>query len=425
MDERERELRATLPDSTTARRSRDCAGRERQRRSARPSCASSRSGDTRASDPRRCSPPPESGLLLTGAGMEQFIPYFLGQAEPPFTRATSVQKCFRANDIENVGRHRPAPHAVRDARQLLVRGLLQGGVVRVGPRARHAGVRDRPRPPVDDGVRRRRRGGRHLEETWGSRRTGSCVAARLTTTGGRTPPARRAVLGDLRRPRIALRPRGRPRGRRGSLLRDLEPRVHAAPGRRRRARCSASSPNKNIDTGSSVERVAMVLQDKGELLRDRPVRPAARGGAVPVGQATTAPTSSTTWRSGSSASTRERRRSWWPTGSSRRTRGAGTSCGGCSAVWSRASRRLGVAARGASVRSWRVVVDGFGDAYPGAPREPRVHRGGARLGGGSLLGDPASGDGAVRRCAGPGRATAWSRATTRSSCPTRSASRSS
>ena len=47
---------------------------------------------------------PESGLLLTGAGMEQFIPYFLGQTEPPFPRATSVQKCFRANDIENVGR---------------------------------------------------------------------------------------------------------------------------------------------------------------------------------------------------------------------------------------------------------------------------------------------------------------------------------
>ncbi|MGZ8630577.1 MAG: alanine--tRNA ligase [Actinomycetota bacterium] len=47
--------------------------------------------------------PPESGLLLTGAGMIQFIPYFLGQAEPPFRRATSVQKCFRAVDIENVG----------------------------------------------------------------------------------------------------------------------------------------------------------------------------------------------------------------------------------------------------------------------------------------------------------------------------------
>jgi len=47
--------------------------------------------------------PPESGLLLTGAGMIQFIPYFLGQAEAPFARATSVQKCFRAVDIENVG----------------------------------------------------------------------------------------------------------------------------------------------------------------------------------------------------------------------------------------------------------------------------------------------------------------------------------
>jgi alanyl-tRNA synthetase len=48
-------------------------------------------------------PPPESGLLLTNAGMNQFIPYFLGQAPAPYPRATSVQKCFRANDIENVG----------------------------------------------------------------------------------------------------------------------------------------------------------------------------------------------------------------------------------------------------------------------------------------------------------------------------------
>ena len=48
-------------------------------------------------------PPPESGLLLSNAGMNQFIPYFLGQAPAPFPRAASVQKCFRANDIENVG----------------------------------------------------------------------------------------------------------------------------------------------------------------------------------------------------------------------------------------------------------------------------------------------------------------------------------
>ncbi|MFM7718518.1 MAG: alanine--tRNA ligase [Actinomycetota bacterium] len=49
-------------------------------------------------------PPPESGLLLSNAGMNQFIPYFLGHAPAPFDRAASVQKCFRTNDIDNVGR---------------------------------------------------------------------------------------------------------------------------------------------------------------------------------------------------------------------------------------------------------------------------------------------------------------------------------
>jgi alanyl-tRNA synthetase len=49
-------------------------------------------------------PPSESGLLLTNAGMNQFIPYFLGQAEPPYPRAVTSQKVMRTNDIENVGR---------------------------------------------------------------------------------------------------------------------------------------------------------------------------------------------------------------------------------------------------------------------------------------------------------------------------------
>ncbi|MEX0992063.1 MAG: alanine--tRNA ligase [Actinomycetota bacterium] len=48
-------------------------------------------------------PPPETGLLLTNAGMNQFIPYFLGQAQAPWPRATSVQKCFRTGDLDNVG----------------------------------------------------------------------------------------------------------------------------------------------------------------------------------------------------------------------------------------------------------------------------------------------------------------------------------
>ena len=42
-------------------------------------------------------------VLLTTAGMQQFITYFTGQERPPNPRATSVQKCFRTVDLEEVG----------------------------------------------------------------------------------------------------------------------------------------------------------------------------------------------------------------------------------------------------------------------------------------------------------------------------------
>ena len=61
-------------------------------------------------------PVPSSGLiphhprapLFTNAGMNQFLPYFLGEEAPPYPRATSVQKCVRIrgkdDDIELIGR---------------------------------------------------------------------------------------------------------------------------------------------------------------------------------------------------------------------------------------------------------------------------------------------------------------------------------
>ena len=155
--------------------------------------------------------------------MNQFIPYFLGQAEPPYPRAVTVAEGASAPTTSRTS-------ATTDRHLTFFEMLgnfsfgdyFKAEALRVGARAGHRGLRDRPRPPVGHGVRDdeeavgiwRRPAGIPPERIVASRQGDDEL---LADARGRP---RRPVLGDLRRPRVrATAPRAAPTSTRSASWR--------------------------------------------------------------------------------------------------------------------------------------------------------------------------------------------------------------
>jgi alanyl-tRNA synthetase len=217
-------------------------------------------------------PPPESGLLLANAGMNQFIPYFLGHAPAPFPRATSVQKCFRAVDIDNVG------HTARHLTMFEMMGNFSFG----------------------DYFKRESCGwGFELvTEVWGIH------PDRIWVTAFETDDEAIEIWQDIGIPKERIVRRGTddnywwthaagPAGPCSEIYVDRGARYGPDGGPAvdeerfveiwnhvfmqeevdERMQVVGDLPAKNIDTGSSVERVAMVLQDKDSYFETDLMRP--------------------------------------------------------------------------------------------------------------------------------------------------------
>ena len=180
----------------------------------------------------------DPNLLFVNAGMVQFVPYFLGQRTPPYPRATSIQKCIRTPDIDEVGittRHNTffqmagnfsfgdyfKKRAIELAWALLTNPVSAGGYG-LDPEKLWATVYLDDDEAVElwqevaglPAERIQRRG--MADNYWSMGIPGPCGPS-SEIYYDRGPEVRR---------------RGRPGGQRGPLHRDLESRVHAERARR-------------------------------------------------------------------------------------------------------------------------------------------------------------------------------------------------
>ena len=225
----------------------------------------------------------DPNLLFVNAGMVQFVPFFLGQRTPPYDKATSVQKCIRTPDIDEVGittRHNTFFQMAGNFSfgDYFKRGAIELAWALLTNPVDAGRLRVRSREAVGHGLSRRRRGRRPVA---GDRRS---AAERIQRRGMADNYWSMGIPGPCGPSSEIYYDRGPEYGVDGGPMANEDRYIEIwnlvfMQNERGEGTCKddfeilGPLPRKNIDTGMGVERVACLLQGVDNVYETDLLRP--------------------------------------------------------------------------------------------------------------------------------------------------------